>query len=96
MARGVGHSAPSSEAWTNLVLSAQEATRQIPVADIAALEPDTPTNVAVKACCVPGFYYSVYSGSTVTDLKAVVSDKARNVLCGPSRGRAFPFSRGEK
>ena len=77
------------EAWTNLVLSAQEATRQIPVADIAALPPDTPTNVTVKACCVPGFYYSVYSGSTVTNLKAVVSDKARNVLCGPGRDVEF-------
>ena len=77
------------EAWTNLVLSAQEATRQIPVADIAALPPDTPTNVAVKACCVPGFYYSVYSGSTVTNLKAVVSDEARNVLCGPGRDVEF-------
>ena len=77
------------EAWTNLVLSAQEATRQIPVADIAALELNTPTNVTVKACCVPGFYYSVYSGSTVTNLKAVVSDKARNVLCGPGRDVEF-------
>ena len=77
------------EAWSNVVESASQATRQIPVADIAALELNTPTNVTVKACCVPGFYYSVYAGSTVTNLKAVVSDEARNVLCGPGRDVEF-------
>ena len=77
------------EAWSNVVESAQAATRQIPVADIAALSLDTPTNVAVKACCVPGFYYSVYAGGTVTSLKALAADKARNVLCGPGRDVEF-------
>ena len=58
-------------------------------ADIAALPLYTPTNVTAKSCGVPGFYYSVYSGSAVTNLKAVVSDKARNVLCGPSKDVEF-------
>ena len=70
------------EAWSNVVESAQAATRQIPVADLAALPSGTPTNVTAKACCVPGFYYSVYAGSTVTSLKALAAEKGRNVLCG--------------
>ena len=76
-------------AWTNLVQSAQAATRQIPVADIAALPPDTPTNVEAKSCGVPGFYYTVYAGSTVTNLKALAAEKGRNVLCGPGNDVTF-------
>ena len=70
------------EAWSNLVETAQAATRQIPVADIAALPLYTPTNVTAKGCGVPGFYYSFYSGSTVTNLGALADEKGRNVLCG--------------
>ena len=60
----------------------QAATRQIPVADIAALPLYTPTNVTAKGCGVPGFYYSFYSGSSVTNLGALADEKGRNVLCG--------------
>ena len=72
------------EPWTNIVLSARAATRQIPVAEIAALGLGDMTNVTVKGC-VPGFYYSFYSGSTVTNVRAIASDEGRNVLCGPSQ-----------
>lgn len=77
------------EAWSNLVESAQAATRQIPVADIAALELGVPTDVTVEGC-VPGFYYTIYGGSTATNLKAFVSEKSRNVLCEP--GKPVKFS----
>ena len=77
------------EPWTNVVLSAQAATRQIPVRDIAKLPLNTPTNVTVTACCVPGFFYSLYSGNTVTNLKAVVDAKGRNVLCGADKEVEF-------
>ena len=70
------------EARTEVLESAQEATRQIPLADIAALPLYTPTNVTAKGCGVPGFYYSFYSGSTVTNLGALADEKGRNVLCG--------------
>ena len=69
------------EEWTNVALSAQAATWQIPLADIAARELGVPTNVTVVGC-VPGFYYSFYSGSTVTNLRALASEASRNVLCG--------------
>ena len=69
------------EAWSNVVESAQAATRQIPVADLAALELGVPTDVTVEGC-VPGFYYSFYSGSTVTNVGAIVDERGRNVLCG--------------
>ena len=77
------------EAWSNVVESAQAATRQIPVADLAALPLGTSTNVTAKACCVPGFYYSVYSGGAVTSLKALAAEKARNVLCGLGKDVEF-------
>ena len=76
------------EPWTNVVLSARAATRQIPVADIAALELGDVTNVTVVGC-VPGFYYSFYSGSTVTNVRAIVSDGGRNVLCGTDEAVEF-------
>ena len=77
------------EAWSNVMESAQAATRQIPVADIAALPLNTPTNVTAKGCGMPGFYYSFYSGGTVTDLGAVAAEKGRNVLCGTDRDVEF-------
>ena len=70
------------EARTEVFESARAATRQIPVGDIAALPLYTPTNVTAKGCGVPGFYYSFYSGSTVTNLGALAAEKGRNVLCG--------------
>lgn len=77
------------EPWTNVVLSAQAATLQIPVADIAALELGVETNVTVKGCGVTGFYYSFYSGSTVTNLTALASEGGRNVLCGQGSDMVF-------
>ena len=77
------------EAWTNVVLSVQAATRQIPVADIAKLELGDVTNVTVKGCGVPGFYYSFCSGSTVTNLTALAAEGGRNVLCGPGKDVEF-------
>ena len=76
-------------AWSNVVKSAQEATRQIPVADIAALPLNVETNVTVKDCGVPGFFYSFYSGGTVTNLRAVVDKYGRNVLCGTGGEMTF-------
>ena len=73
------------EAWTNVIESAQEATRQIPVADIAALPPNTSTNVTVKGCGVPGFFYTFYSGSTVTNVEVIADDGCRDVLCGADK-----------
>ena len=74
--------------WTNVVESAHAATRQIPVADIAALEPGVPTNVTVEGG-VPGFYYTIYGGSTVTNIRAFVSETSRNVLCEPNKPVEF-------
>ena len=77
------------EAWTNVTESASQATRQIPLADIAALPLDTPTNVTAKGCGVPGFYYSFYSGGAVTNLRALAAEGGRNVLCGADKEVKF-------
>ena len=77
------------QAWSNVMESAQAATRQIPVRDIAALPLNTPTNVTAKGCGMPGFYYSFYSGGAVTNLGAVAAEKGRNVLCGTDRDVEF-------
>ena len=45
--------------WTKLVESAQAATRQIPIADIAAMTAAEKRDVKVVGC-VPGFYYTLY------------------------------------
>ena len=74
--------------WTNVVESAHAATRQIPVADIASLEPGVPKNVTVEGG-IPGFYYTIYGGSTVTNIRAFVSEMSRNVLCEPNRPVEF-------
>ena len=67
--------------WTNVVESAQAATRQIPVADLAAWQSgDDPIRVPLTNC-VPGFYYSLYDGTAVTNLKADIREKNCNVLC---------------
>ena len=52
---------------TNLAETAAEATRQIPVAAIAALEENATTNVTVTGC-ESGFYYSLYGGQGLTAL----------------------------
>ena len=69
-------------AWSNLVESAAAATRQVPVADIAtgAETSFTATN------CVPGFFYSLRSG---TKLDTLSTDGSRtNVLCGAGKSVA--------
>ena len=69
-------------AWSNLVESAAAATRQVPVADIAtgAETSFTATN------CVPGFFYSLRSG---TKLDTLSTDGSRtNVLCGADKSVA--------
>ena len=77
------------EAWTNLMENATAATRQLPVAEIARLEPEATTNVVVTGC-TPGFYYSLNSGA---DLKNIAPDaEAENldVLCGADGVVEFP------
>ena len=69
------------EAWSNVVESAQAATLQIPVAELAAWQSgDDPIRVPLTNC-VPGFYYSLYDGAAVTNLKADIREKNCNVLC---------------
>ena len=77
------------EAWTNLIESAQEATRQIPLTEIASLELGVSTGVEV-AGCEPGFYYSLYDGSEVTAIKVDAKPDNRNVLCGADGKVMFP------
>ena len=74
--------------WTNVVESAQSATRQLPLADIAALELGE-VGEAVVEDCVPGLYYSLYQGSDVMKLKASIQNNV-NVLCGPDMKVTFP------
>ena len=74
---------------TKLVESAQAATRQIPLAEIAALGLGVPVATSVENC-VPGFYYSLYEGTEVMNLKASQSDAHRNVLCGSGGTVVFP------
>ena len=71
-------------------MSAQEATRQIPIADIAAWRTgDGPISVHLTNC-VPGFYYSLYDGAAVTNLKADIRDANCNVLCGAEKTVDLP------
>ena len=78
------------EAWTNLVETARAATRQIDVAGISSLPLGVATNVTVTGC-EPGFFYSLYNGKEVTNVKANVDARNRNVLCGVDAKVAFPF-----
>ena len=52
------------EAESNLVENASAATRQIPLADIAALPTEGKKDVTVTGC-VPGFYYTLYGAATL-------------------------------
>ena len=78
---------PTPEAWTNVVLSARSATRQILVADIAALGTDGKKNVAVTNC-VPGFYYTLYGAAGVRALP-MTGTAYGSVLCGTDRDVEF-------
>ena len=77
------------EAWTNLVENAASATRQIPVAEIAALPMNATTNVVLTGC-MAGFYYSLYSGASVTNITADAEAENLNVLCGADGVVEFP------
>ena len=78
------------ESWTNLVESAAAATRQIPVAGIAALPMNVTTNFVLTGC-TPGFYYSLYSGATVTNITADAETENLNVLCDADGKVEFPM-----
>ena len=67
--------------WTNVVKSARQATLQMPIAQLAAWRSgDAPISVPLTNC-VPGFYYSLYDGAAVTNLKADIRKKNCNALC---------------
>ena len=77
-------------AWTNVVESAQEATLQLPVAGLAARDYGDPLKDVPLTNCVPGFYYSLYNGATVTNLRANVNPLDCNILCGPGTTVEIP------
>ena len=76
-------------AWTNLVDCATAATLQIPVAEIAMFPMEATTNVVLTGC-MPGFYYSLCSGATVTNITADAEAMNLNVLCGADGVVEFP------
>lgn len=77
------------QAWTNLMESATAATRQIPVAEIARLSPEATTNVVLTGC-TPGFYYSLCSGATLTNIAPDAQAENCGVLCGADGVVEFP------
>ena len=77
-------------AWTNLVDCATAATLQIPVAEIAMFPMEATTNVVLTGC-MPGFYYSLCSGATVTNITADAEAENLNVLCGADGVVEFPI-----
>ena len=76
------------EPWTNVVESALEMTRQIPLEEIRELQLGVPVSLTYW-WGIPGFYYSFYSGSVVTEVWAVASEDGRNVLCGTDEEVTF-------
>ena len=78
------------EAWSNLVESAQAATRQLPVAKLASQEYGVPLTDVPLTNCVPGFYYSLYSGTAITNINANAGESNRNILCGPNTSITIP------
>ena len=78
------------EAWTNLMENATAAARQIPVSEIAALPMEATTNVVLTGC-TPGFYYSLNSGTAVTNIAADAEAKNLGVLCGADGVVEFPM-----
>ena len=78
------------EAWTNLMDNATAAVRQIPVAEIAVLPMEATTNVVLTGC-TPGFYYSLNSGTSVTNIAADAEAENLGVLCGADGVVEFPM-----
>ena len=76
-------------AWTNLMENATAAAHQIPVAEIAMFPMEATTNVVLTGCR-PGFYYSLYSGTTVTNLTEDAEVENLGVLCGADGVVEFP------
>ena len=82
------------EAESNLVESASAATRQIPLADIAAMTEEGKTDVTVEGC-LPGFYYTLYGGSDLgwvtprSEGAAGTVDVYGPVLCEPDKPVTF-------
>ena len=75
------------QARTNLMENVTAATQQIPVGEVAQLSPEATTNVVLTGC-TPGFYYSLYTGTTVTNLVADAGNSG--VLCGADGVVEFP------
>ena len=78
------------EQRADLVLSAQRATQQIPLAELVRQDAGTPLENVLLTNCVPGFYYSLYDAASVADLKADLDEKNVNILCGPDRRVVIP------
>ena len=82
------------EAESNLVENASAATRQIPLADIAAMTEEGKKDVTVEGC-VPGFYYTLYGAAGVRALPtggALPTMEATAygpVLCEPDKPVTF-------
>ena len=69
--------------------TANGATRQIDVAAIARLKSGVTTNVTAQGCA-PGFFYSLYDGSALTNIVADANATNLNVLCGADAKVVFP------
>ena len=78
------------EPWTNVVESAQDATLQLPVQRIAEWQSGDEPISALLTNCVPGFYYSLFDGAAVTNIRAVQIEKDLNVLCGTDKKVVIP------
>ena len=76
--------------WTNVVESAQAATLQLPIADIAAWQSDDAPIFVHLTNCVPGFFYSLFDGAVLTELKADFNPTNLNVLCGTEKTVDLP------
>lgn len=77
------------EAQTNLAESATAATRQIPVGEIASISSSGSEAVTLTGC-EPGFYYSLYTGATISDIAADSETANLNILCGAGGTVEFP------
>ena len=60
------------------------------MAELAAQECSTPLENVPLTNCVPGFYYSLYDGASVTNLKVNVNPLDCNILCGPGTTVVLP------
>ena len=76
-------------AKSNLAETATKATRQIPVAEIAAMAENATTNVTVTGC-EPGFYYTLHDGTVLTGIVPDADAANRDVLCGADGKVEFP------